>query len=451
MSNQAVSKDKISLSDYNKSAKSKFYIYSILAIIVFFVSFQIGDSKQILIGHLGAYIQDLLLPIMNVLILLFCLIGVIDIVKNFKRHTRDATSIIFATIRVLGVIFAVMAVFKIAPDFLLDDRIFPFVLEKVAAPQVVYVPLTAAFLPFVLDSGLVEFAGTILRPIMRPLFKLPGRATVVAITAYFSNNAVGILAVDKMYKEGKFTGRESALLATGFCTSAIAFMLIIAGILGIMPHWNFYFYGCFIILALVAMITMRVWPIRKISNDCYQGQEYQEEEKLESGLLRASLGAGYGQAENLGSMLSRMKGAFIGAVKAVSIVIPAGFAFATIGLLINYHTPIFEWIGYIFYPFAKLVGLGKDAMLIAKGSVAQIVDPLTPVILASPSDMFVAKYIAAVLAIAGIIGFGQTIPVYVATDIPLKFWEILVIWIQRIILIILLAGLLAQGYAAVFM
>lgn len=451
MSDQTVSKEKVSLSAFNKSVKIKFYIYSILAIIIFFVSFQIGDSKQILIGHLGEFIQNLLLPIMNVLIILFTLIGVIDVVKNFERHTRDTTSKIFAGVRVLGFIFSIMAVFKIAPAILLDERIFPFVLERVAAPQVVYVPLTAAFLPFVLDSGLVEFVGILVRPIMRPLFKLPGRATIIAITAYFSNNAVGIIAVDKMYKEGKFTGRESALLATAFCTSAVSFMLIIAGISGIMPQWNLYFYGCFLILALMAMITMRIWPLNKITNKCYEGQEYQEEERLESGLLKNAIIAGYEQAESVGSMPIRMKDAFLGAVKAVSVVITAGFTFATIGLLINYHTPIFEWIGYIFYPFAKLAGLGKDAMLVARGSVAQIVDPLTPVILGTTTDAFVTKYVTAVLAIAGIIGFGQTIPVYVATDIPLKFWEILVIWLERIILIIILATLLARGYAAVFM
>lgn len=451
MSNQTDVKDRLDLTTYSKSAKSKFYIYSILGILIFFVNFRIGESKQILIGHLGEFIQNLLMPIMNALIILFTLIGAIDVVRNWERYKKDTTSKIFAVIRILGFIFSIMAIFKIAPAIMLDERIFPFVLQRVAAPQVVYVPLTAAFLPFVLDSGLVEFVGMILRPIMRPIFRLPGRSTIVAITAYFSNNAVGILAVDKMYKEGKFTGKEAALLATAFCTSAISFMLIIAGILGIMPQWNLYFYGCFLILALVAIITVRIWPISRITDECYKGQKYQEEERLEGSILINAVAAGYEQAENVGFIPKRMLDAFISAVKAVSIVIPTGFVFATIGLLINYHTPIFEYIGYIFYPFAKLVGLGEHALLVAKGSVAQIVDPMTPVILGAATDSFVTKYVMAVLAIAGIIGFGQTIPVYVATDIPMKFWEILVIWIERIILIIILAALLAHGYTAIFM
>jgi len=33
----------------------------------------------------------------------------------------------------------------------------------------------------------------------------------------------------------------------------------------------------------------------------------------------------------------------------------------------------------------------------------------------------------------------------------MKFWEILVIWVERIILIIILAALLAHGYTAIFM
>ena len=254
-----------------------------------------------------------------------------------------------------------------------------------------------------------------------------------------------------MYKEGKFTGREAALLATGFCTSAVSFLLIIAGILGIMPQWNFYFYGTFIILAIMVIITGRIWPLSKITDQCYEDCEYEEEEVLESGLIKSAVIEGYKQAETMGSVFVRMKNSFIGAVRAVSTVIATAMVFATVGLLINYHTPIFEWIGYIFYPFAKLAGLGKDAMLVARGSVAQIVDPMTPVLLGTTVESFITRYVLAVLAIAGIIGFGQTIPVYVATDIPLKFWEIMVIWIERIILVILLAGFIARFYAAVFM
>lgn len=451
MSEKNVSNANVSLSSFDPSVKGKFYIYSLIGIIMFFVNFQIGESKQILVGHIGEFVQNILMPIMPYLIIFFTLLAAIDVFRNLKVNTRDTTAKIFAGIKVVGFIFSVMAVFGWAPGFLMDERIFPFILDRVAGPQVVYVPLTAALLPFVLDSGLVEAVGLILRPIMRPIFKVPGRSAIVAITAYFSNNAVGIIAVDNMYKEGKFTGREAALLATGFCTSAVSFLLIIAGILGIMPQWNFYFYGTFVILALMVIITGRIWPLNKITNECYEGCEYEEEEALESGLLRSAILEGYKQAASMDSLLVRMKHSFIGAVRAVSTVIAAAMVFATVGLLINYHTPIFEWIGYIFYPFAKLAGLGQDAMLVARGAVAQIVDPMTPVLLGTASQSFVTKYVMAVLAIAGIIGFGQTIPVYVATDIPLKFWEIMVIWVQRIILVILLAGFMANIYASVFL
>ena len=143
MSKKNISNDKITLSSFSPSTKSKFYIYSIIGIIIFFVNFQIGESKQILVGHLGEFIQNILMPIMPYLIILFTLLAVIDVFKNSKTNTRDTTAKVFSVIKIIGFIFSIMAVFGLAPDFQWMKG-FSFVLERVAAPQVVYVPLTAA-------------------------------------------------------------------------------------------------------------------------------------------------------------------------------------------------------------------------------------------------------------------------------------------------------------------
>ena len=62
---------------------------------------------------------------------------------------------------------------------------------------------------------------------MRPLWKTPGRSAIDAV-AFVGSYSLALLITNRVYKEGKYTTKEAAIIATGFSTVSATFMIIIA-------------------------------------------------------------------------------------------------------------------------------------------------------------------------------------------------------------------------------
>jgi nucleoside recognition membrane protein YjiH len=118
---------------------------------------------------------------------------------------------------------------------------------------------------FLVGYGLLEFVGVIMRPIMRPLFKTPGRSAIDAVASFVGSYSLGLVITNRVFREGKYTNREASVIATGFSTVSATFMIIVARTLGLMEMWNLYFWSTLVITFIVTAITVRIWPLSKKS------------------------------------------------------------------------------------------------------------------------------------------------------------------------------------------
>ncbi len=100
--------------------------------------------------------------------------------------------------------------------------------------------------------------------------------------------ALGLLITDRTYKAGKYTGREAAIIATGFSTVSVTFMIVVARTLELMDIWLTYFFLTLAVTFLVTMITARIPPLATIPDTYFPGVEPRPEEKVTSGRLRAA-------------------------------------------------------------------------------------------------------------------------------------------------------------------
>jgi len=124
----------------------------------------------------------------------------------------------------------------------------------------------------------LEFIGVIMKPIMRPVFKTPGRSAIDALASFVGSYSIGLLITNKVFKEGKYTIKEAAVIATGFSTVSATFMIIVAKTLGLMDIWNTYFWVTLIVTFLVTSITVRIKPLSKKSNVYYLDKAIPEPE-----------------------------------------------------------------------------------------------------------------------------------------------------------------------------
>src|SRR5699024_4016856 len=135
-------------------------------------------------------------------------------------------------------------------------------------------------LPLLLDFGLLEMFGTLMRKIMRPIFTLPGRSSVDSLVSWLGDGTIGVMLTNKQYEDGFYTKREAAVIGTTFSLVSIDFAIVVLLELDL-AHMFVPYYGTIIIAGLVAALIMpRIPPLSRKSDKHFEDAECQVEEEI---------------------------------------------------------------------------------------------------------------------------------------------------------------------------
>ncbi|MEK4561143.1 YjiH family protein [Staphylococcus sp. FSL K6-3157] len=413
----------------------KFFIYSLIGIICFFVPITINGKSTILIDHIVQWITFLVNPILPYYVLLLIIIGALHPFIN-KKWNKSKTDIIFSLFKVLGVFIAFMIVFDFGPGFVLKESIGPFLYDKLAIPLSVLIPVGAILLTFLVGYGLLEFIGVIMRPVMRPIFKTPGKSAVDAVASFVGSYSIGLLITNKVYKNGGYTHKEAVIVATGFSTVSATFMIIVANTLGIIEHWNLYFWFTLAVTFIVTAITVQLPPIRFEKNTTYQNQPYKEEKSRDMPLLKESWLEAKLAVKNADSLIGNVRENLRDGVVMTIAILPSIMSIGFLGLVIAEYTPIIEYVSYIFYPFISIFPV-QDVAILAQASTISIVEMLLPAAIAQTADL-ATRFIVAVMSVSAIIFFSSVVPVILSTEIKISVGKLVLIWFERVVLTLLI-------------
>ena len=259
-----------------------------------------------------------------------------------------------------------MAVFNVGPQGLLEDSMIPFVFNKVVVPVTTIIPIGSVFLAFIISYGLMEFVGVFMRPVMMPIFKTPGRSAIDAVASFVGSYSLALLITNGVYKEGKYTAKESCIIATGFSTVSATFMIIVAKTLGFMEtHWTQYFLVTVIVTFLVTAITARIYPLSKNLMNIMMALKETLKKILNKNKLAVATDLAVEVASSAPGVVENTKKNFVDGIKLALAMAPSLMAVGSIGLIIAKYTPVFDIVGYIFYPFTYITRL-PDAGLVRK-------------------------------------------------------------------------------------
>lgn len=413
----------------------KFFIYSLIGIICFFVPITINGKSTILIDHIVQWITFLVNPILPYYVLLLIIIGALHPFIN-KKWNKSKTDIIFSLFKVLGVFIAFMIVFDFGPGFVLKESIGPFLYDKLAIPLSVLIPVGAILLTFLVGYGLLEFISVIMRPVMKPIFKTPGKSAVDAVASFVGSYSIGLLITNKVYKNGGYTHKEAVIVATGFSTVSATFMIIVANTLGIIEHWNLYFWFTLAVTFIVTAITVQLPPIRFEKNTTYQNQPYKEEKRRNMPLLKESWLEAKLAVKNADSLIGNVRENLRDGVVMTIAILPSIMSIGFLGLIIAEYTPIIEYVSYIFYPFISIFPV-QDVAILAQASTISIVEMLLPAAIAQTADL-ATRFIVAVMSVSAIIFFSSVVPVILSTEIKISVGKLVLIWFERVVLTLLI-------------
>ena len=435
----------------------KFIIPSIIGVLLFMipikyegdVTIPIAIFSGMLVNFLGEYLVYIITGTMAISAILSLIATIVKpkfITNNKILSSLFTTTPLWLVSRVLGGIFGVLAAFQIGPQMIISGDTGAFVLNDLLTVLFSIFLFAGLFLPLLLNFGLLEFFGSLLTKIMRPVFKLPGRSSIDCITSWLGDGTLGIMLTNKQYEDGFYTEREAATISTTFSAVSITFSLVVINTVGLGNIFVPFYLTVTFAGIVAAVIVPRIYPLSKKKDTYYNGKTNKIDESIPEGYT--SLSWGYEQAITKARKNSSIKEFFADGAKNVLDmwvgVLPVVMCMATIALIIATYTPLFKILGVPFIPILQLLQV-PEAVQASQTLVVGFADMLLPSVVASTtitSEM--TRFIVAAVSVTQLVYMSEVGGVLLDSKIPVNIKELIIIFIERTLITLPVIVLIAN-------
>lgn len=416
----------------------KTLLYSTIGILIFFVPFSINNEKHVLINHLYKFIKDNLSSFTNIYLIVITIAGSIVPFIN-KEYKENKIKKFYYILRTFSICIAVMAVYNLGPDFLYKEDIIPYIYEIIIKASIL-IPITSIFLVFLTDYGLLEFIAVYTKNIMKLLFNTNGKSIVNMVLFMFSGYYSGFLMTNKLYKQGKYTQKEACIVATGFCLMPISYIITLSDELKLNDYLNTYIIASILITLGVTLITSRIWPLNT-KKSVYTKDKKIKEKGARKKKLKYAVKEAVKTSSKSQSLIKNIASSLEDSLVISMNFIPNVIMFIFIGYLIFKYTFLLDIIALIFYPINLILKI-PDYILVSKGSLLSIIDVFLIPSEVSASTSIFTRSIIGVVSISSVISFSNIIPLIFCSDISINLKELIIIWIQRVLISLTISSLI---------
>ena len=429
--------------NFKFSSFIKFIVPSLIGILLFMTPVKIDGNFTIPIAFLSNLLVESLgniLPLLAVIVISISAIGSI-IIKIFRTENKILNSLFNVTPiwligRILGMIIVILSYLRLGPEFIWSDSTGGMVLFSLLPALISIFLFAGLFLPLLLNHGLLEFVGSMLTKVMRPIFNLPGRSSIDCITSWLGDGTIGILLTGKQYEEGFYTKKEASIIGTSFSAVSITFSLMVITQVGL-GHMFVPFYLTVTFAGIIAAIIVpRIPPLSKKSNTYIDGSTPRKDaEVIPEGYT--SLSYGLEKALEKAEDNSSIKLFFTDGIKNVVDmwlgVLPIVMAMGGIAVIIAEYTPIFQILGMPFIPFLKLLGI-PEAAAASQTLIVGFADMFIPSVLAANITSEMTRFIIACVSVTQLIYMSEVGGLLLGSKIPVKFTDLIIIFLERTII-----------------
>jgi nucleoside recognition membrane protein YjiH len=417
----------------------KFIFFSAIGIFMFFIPIELGGRSSIPLDHLVTWMRTSAGAAAEYYAMAIVLLGAAYPIYT-KTWNKNKVEMVLSGFKVLGAIAAFLVLFEIGPAWLMAEDMGPYWYYSLLIPIGVLVPIGAVFLALLVGYGLLEFIGIFMQPIMRPLWRTPGRSAIDAVASFVGSYSIGLLITNRIYKEGKYTKKEATIIATGFSTVSATFMIVVANTLDLMHIWNLYFWLTFLVTFIVTAITVRIYPINKMSDNYYTEVGFPEE-IIKGKRIRHAWKEAMITAQNAPTLKENIGGNVKDGLVMAMGILPSIMSIGLFGLILANHTPVFDYLAYIFYPLTWILQI-PEPLIAAKAAAINLIDMFLPSLIVLEAGLH-TRFIIGSLSISTILFFSALIPCILSTEIPIKMSHILSIWFIRTVLSLIIMTPLA--------
>lgn len=421
----------------------KFIIPSLIGILLLMIPFQYEGETTITVALLAGKLTKVLEGVLpTIILLLISATGIFSLIyrifkpgfleKNDFLRSLFHVSNLWLISRLVGLVLVIMVYFKLGPSWIYSDDTGGLILYDLIQGLFAIFLFAGFLLPFLTDFGLLEFVGALLTPIMRPIFGLPGRASIDCIASWVGDGTIGVALTNKQYEEGYYTNKEASIIATTFSAVSITFCLVVLGQVDLAHLFGPYYLTVAVAGIVAAIIVPKIPPLSRKSNDYYKGIKKDKGENAPEGYTNISWGLELALKKADESFKPRE---FIanGTKSVLDLwlgVLPIIMAFGTIALIIAEFTPVFQWLGMPFIPILKLLRV-PYAVEASQTIMVGFADMFLPSVIGAsiPSEM--TRFIIASLSVTQLIYLSEAGAVMLGAKMDISLKDLFIIFIER--------------------
>lgn len=416
---------------------SKVIIYSIIGIVIFFIPISIDNQTKTILNHMAYRLQINYGDILKICTVIYIILGV---TKSILSKNKSSIQIIYSYLKVFSIFIVISLFYSKYSIVLLDDNI-AFILEEMILNLITALPLSAVFLPFILDFGLLEIVEGFTNKFMKKLFNLSGK-TILNILMYLFNNCFcGYFMTELLYEKGKIRQKEACIIILNFSIASISVSTYIAEELKI-NKVNFFILSVFI-LFLTNLILCRIYPINKKKKSYYIKTSYKEtnfkNDKLKSSIKK------YVQNKEDINIFKSMFGNLEKSIHILITVIPNLVLVMYLGnIIINNMDAVYNFkvVFLRILEFLNFNNINEMGIFFINGLFNDVVaiDTL------NTNIDYTSRLLIGVICILKCTSITTNILYVGNSEIPVNKVDFLVSYIQRIVVILLISSMIFYLY-----
>lgn len=435
-----------------------FIALSIIGVFLFITPISTSDGLKVPIAILSNTLAANVTSYIHwFALVIFIIAAVGSVIMQFmpEKEERSLVDSLFRVnwfwtiMRILAVIFAAMYLFQIGPESFTSENTAGLLITPDGGLVTMMFSLflfAGLLLPLLTDFGLLEFFGSMMVKIMRPLFKIPGRAAIDCLASWVGDGTIGVLLTSKQYEDGNYTGREAATIATTFSVVSITFCLVVLDTVAL-NHYFLQFYGTVILVGIIlAVIMPRIFPLRGKADLNFDGSESNKNsEDVPQGYNALTFGLHNALSKaddnkNLGTVISS---GFKNVLEMWFAITPVIMAFGTIALVLAEYTDFFKILGMPFEPLLTLLQI-PHADEAAQTMIVGFADMLLPSILGAGIESEMTRFFIATISVTQLIYMSEVGGLILGTKLPLKIWDLFMIFLIRTLISMPIIALIAH-------
>ncbi|MCR8745069.1 hypothetical protein [Romboutsia lituseburensis] len=420
----------------------KLIIYSIIGIAVFFIPIKINGHYWTIIYHISYKLQTQANSFLEICIIFYVSLSCI---KSIFISKKNGTNEILNYIRLFSLII-ILSIFCGKNEIIfLDDNVSLLIYELVMNISTVF-PISAIFITFLLDYGLLDVVESYCHVFMKKNFNLSGK-TIINILLYISTDCFcGMFMTSKLYNEGKIRLNEACNIVLNFSILSIPMILYVSKELDIKSKELSII--VILLLLILNILMSRIYPIKRKKKSYFTKTNYKEtihkNDKLEKAIKKYLKNRS--KTNIFKSMLNNLEESIFILMK----LIPNLVLILYLGQIIINSNLISEIVQIIFNPILELLKIQNKPDL----SIFIVNVFYNNIIAIDDINLHIQYSTRLLMAIIAVLNCTCLSSNYIYinnTNIKISKKEFLISYIQRIVLIILIYSLMYYFYRGYIM